>query len=145
MEKLIPEGVYDAEIATAEDAVSKTSNKPMLKLSVRVFNGDRSVLVNDYIVNDQQDKLYSLCASGGILDIYHAGEVEPFNLVDLPVQVKVGIDSKNSDYPPKNVIKRYVKPKSEKREPAGTGYSGSQVANVNRQLEESSDGDDTPF
>jgi hypothetical protein len=140
--RLIPDGVYDGEITAASDETSKTSGKEMIKVTVRVYAGDRQMAITDYIDCDQQEKLFVIAASAGLLEQYHSGELQAYDLIDRSVKVKVGMDKGNNGYPPKNTIRRYVVPKGPKPEPTGTGMSGRQVASLNKQLEED---DSVPF
>ncbi len=146
--RLLTKGEYDATVVKAEETVSKTSGNEMIAITLKVWNADGSgVLVNDYLLSTETGilKLCQFCEAAGLLDIYNQGILSASDCMDSNVKVKIKIDEGKGDFPAKNAVAAYVVPKAPKREPAGTGYSGSQVANVNRQLEESSDGDDTPF
>lgn len=138
-EKVIPAGQYDAEVVVAEDAVSKTSGKAMIKVRLKV-HGPRKVLIDDYFVEDQYEKLLNLCTALGIPDKYHSGTLEPTDLHGKGCLVNVRIDPPKGTFPTKNSIKGYASHKVDKvKELATVGEA------INKARSDEAGGDDIPF
>lgn len=139
---VLPAGTYQAEIVSAEETVSKSGNE-MLKLQVRVFHDEGSVLVTDYLMESIAYKLRHFCEAAGILDIYERGELTDNDCVGHSVQVKLRIEKdKNGQYPDKNAISDYVvKRPKEESVTAGDPTPGQRKA----AKEAMADPDELPF
>src|SRR4051812_17580055 len=95
---LLPPGEYDFEIVSAKDTVSKTSEKEMIKLQVRVFPNDGSSprLINDYLVPGSslgELKINRFCHATGLQDQYFAGELTGFVCDGVSGKLKLTIQS----------------------------------------------------
>lgn len=105
---LFPAGTYEGEIAFAEDAVS-TAGNDMIRLTVMVIDGSgKSRMVKDYLVEAISYKLRHIAEACGVLDKYEAGNLMADDLQGHGVKVRLAIDDKNKDFPPKNVIQDYL-------------------------------------
>lgn len=105
---LLQPAEYDAEIGTAEDAVSKFGND-MIVVDVTVFSEDgRSHFVKDYLTEKMAFKLRHAAESCGILDKYESGTLMADDFISRTCKVSIVIDDKDKNYAPKNVIKDYI-------------------------------------
>ena len=118
-ESLLPDGVYDFEVISAEDAVSKSGND-MIKLKLAVFRPDGSQAhLYDYLLTTQEWKLAAFCDAIGKSEDYDAGHVETADLQGAGGRCKIATeaakldDDGNEKWPPKNKVKNYV-PKTAK-------------------------------
>ena len=110
MEGLLPAGVYPFQVVKAEDAVSKTSGKEMIKLTLEVYGeGNRKVNVFDYILESMADKLFKFCKVVGLEDKYNAGSLEAIDCEGTQGYVGLKIDPAKNGYEPKNVVSYYRK------------------------------------
>lgn len=118
---LLPAGVYQFEVVEAVDKVSKSGND-MIALLLKVFrdDGDSFVFVNDWIMEKIPYKLAHFCAAAGITEKYESGVLDADDCVGVYGACKVAIEP-GGDFPPKNVVKNYVKPRSERREGKSSG------------------------
>jgi len=125
---LIPDGEYDAEIATAEETLSK-SGKDMMKLSLKVWAGGGGPrIVFDYLVVPETIwRLKQIAAAIGKLEQYNAGEIHTSDLKGASVRVSVKTQpDKTGKYEDRNVIARYLAAE------AGTGpANGPPAGNEN--------------
>lgn len=113
-EGLIQAGVYDFEIAGAEDAVSSKGND-MIKLSINLFDSEGKPRgLTDYLTFNYQRKLRHAADACKILTIYEDGSLAAEHFIGktgkLELQIKKG-DKKpdGGDYPDKNDVKDYIK------------------------------------
>ena len=124
-ERLIPaKTVCQAEVASAEEKVSKTSGNPMIAISLKVYHGANSVFVNDWLVAGSS-KLLNFCDVAGLSDAYMAGEVTADLVNGRTVTVKVGVDEAKDGYPARNKVLDYVIPKPSQKPAAAAGNGGS--------------------
>ena len=103
-------GEYQGHIEDCEYGQSKNGND-MATVKVRVYDGDRSIVVRDWIVNhpDMLWKLKHLASACGREAEFKAGEFEPHYAVNEPMTVvlsedddpKYGEQNRVSDYKPK--------------------------------------------
>ena len=80
---LFDDGIYDFEVASAEDAVSKKSGAEMLKLVLWVFDTDgNKTTVFEYLVSSEkaQFKLKEFCRAVGLEEAFDAGELDPLDV-----------------------------------------------------------------
>ena len=106
-ENLLPKGEYDFEVVKAEDAVSKKGNE-MIKLNLKVFNGDGFQFVTDYLMEAMAFKLRHFFETVGMIASYEAGTVDAADLVGCAGKVRIDIEPASGDYASKNVVKDYV-------------------------------------
>ena len=109
-ENLLPKGLYDAEVFSAEETTSKNGNA-MMVVKMRVFKpSGGETRVTDYLLESIAYKLRHFAHAIGLGANYDAGELDADDCVRRSCQVEIGIDDKNKDYPAKNVIKDYIAP-----------------------------------
>jgi hypothetical protein len=117
-ESLLPAGVYDFEVLKAEDAVSKSSGKDMIKLSLRIFHGASERRVTDYLMESMAFKLRHFCQTCGLMDKYDAGTFSAADCEGRAGKVKLKQEIQEG-YQPKNSVADYVvaKPTDEVHQP----------------------------
>jgi hypothetical protein len=114
---LLPKGWYDFEVMSAVDKTSKAGNE-MIEVKLKVFAQDGTERhVFDYLMEAMPNKLFDFCESVGLIDKYHAGTLESGEIIGKAAKVKLAIDDKNEDYPPKNVAKDYANAEAVKPAP----------------------------
>lgn len=114
LEGLIEPGVYDFELIKAEDKVSKKGNE-MIKATLKVFHGDTSSLVDDYLMEAMMGKLLHFCNEVGLSDLYQAGELHAADCVGKCGKVKIVVepektieqDGESKTFAAKNSVKDY--------------------------------------
>lgn len=107
---LLPKGWYDFEVMAATDKVSKAGNE-MIEAKLRVFDpsgGEKHIF--DYLMEAVPEKLFDFCEAVGLAEKYHAGTLTAADCVHRAAKVKIAIDDKNEDFPPKNVARGYAAP-----------------------------------
>lgn len=112
-ENLLPDGIYDFQILSAEDYVSQNSGKEMIKLAVRVYNehGDAHCVIYDYLMDAVAYKLRHCAEVCELLKEYESGYIPPEKMVNKCGRVKIYTQKdKNGQYPDKNAIRDYIKP-----------------------------------
>ncbi len=108
-EGLLPPGIYDAEVAEAEEATSRKGND-MIVAKLKVYHGDKYRNVTDYLMEAMARKLRNAADVMGLLPDYEAGRLVADDMVGKPVRVKIGIEKdKNKQYPDKNSVLDYVR------------------------------------
>lgn len=123
-ESLLPEGIYDFEVQSAEDKVSKikpdgTGGNPMIVLNFKAFGNDgQSVYVTDYLMEKMAFKLRHACDACGLLKEYESGSLTADMFQDrvgkVKLKIEIGKKKEGSDelYPTKNIVVDYVKSES---------------------------------
>jgi len=109
-EGLTPEGIYDFEVVSAEDSESKKGN-PMIVIKLRIFTGDSSRLLTDYIVsgtNYGEHKFRSLAMTLGLVKEYESGNLTPDDFIGCGGRAQLGQQPAKDGYSAKNTIKSYV-------------------------------------
>lgn len=108
------EGTYEFEIVDAEDYVSKTSGREMIKLSVKLHRDDgATMMVDDYLMDGERTayKIRHFAEAVGMLPAYERGNLDPRDMLNRAGQCKVRIQKdKSGQFPDKNGITDYVKP-----------------------------------
>jgi hypothetical protein len=104
--KVLPAGIYDAEVLLAEETRSKAGND-MLKIKLAVYrpNGGQE-LVWDYIT-DTSYRLGQLMTACGLSDQYQKGEVHPDELEGKSFKVTLKVDPARGEYSARNSVGRY--------------------------------------
>jgi hypothetical protein len=115
----------------------------MIQVDMEVY-GDITVTVRDYLISSESGawKLRSFAEATGLLDRYEAGELTDAECRDKAGRCKIKTDPGDGDFPPKNVVKGYVKAKKQeapKKELAGVSRSQQQAA------KQAAPSDDIPF
>lgn len=113
MEGLFPEGIYPFNIDAAEDAISKGSGKPMMKLTVRIYaDGGGQKVLFDYLMPAFPRKLSEFCKLTGLDAAYKAGALNAQDCVGRQGYVSIKRGLAKDGYDPKNEIVFYC-PKPE--------------------------------
>jgi len=102
--KILPAGIFEAEIIEVEDKISKAGNE-MLVLTLNAFGekGEK-VRVYDYVVNPSGLwKLKSICRC---LNLEFSGTLDEQLLVGKRFKVKLKVKPEG-DYPAKNEVEHY--------------------------------------
>jgi hypothetical protein len=146
-ERLLAKGTYDGLIIKAEEKKSAKGND-MIALTVQVYSGSQSVLVNDWLLAGSQ-KLLDFCETTGLADAYMRGEVDADMVTQRNVSVKVGVEEAKGEFPAKNKISAYVMKQKPQVQPAarqesakGMGVSETQRRNA---VANAKPDDDVPF
>jgi hypothetical protein len=116
--RLKPEGNYAFEVATAEDTVSKSSGKDMLKVVLNCFDANGTIFsVTDYLVPGTQygdRKVFEFASSIGMAGKYATGQMSAEDVLGKGgwCKVKVGKTRPKADgsgeYPAKNEVAWYL-------------------------------------
>ena len=120
-DRLLPDGVYDFETQAAEDTVSKSSGKEMIKVTLRVWgdNGGTN-LVNDYLMGGGMlYKLLHFCSATGLMANYEAGTLCAEDCAGRCGKVSLKVEPAGQ-YPSKNAVKDYVVDKAAASAPRAT-------------------------
>lgn len=111
---VIPEGIYPFKVFDAQEAFSKSSGAPMIKIYLEViYQGVRRKII-DYLLSGYPTKLANFCHSTGLGEIYKHGTILASDCLDRRGLVKIGIqkDSQRPDgtfYAPRNTVNGYKK------------------------------------
>jgi hypothetical protein len=134
-------GWYDFEIGDGLETTSKAGND-MIELSISVYDqaGNRKSL-KDYLVEAMAFKLKRCCEACGLLDRYQRGDLRGEMFNGKTGRLRLGIekgkpnnDGSGNNYPDKNRIEEYEKPKP------GTARAASRQAVPSGDLN-----DEVPF
>lgn len=139
-------GEYDFEVFEAVDATSAAGNE-MTKLILHVFNADAERRnVWDYLVDTEGGafKIRHFAEAVGLLSEYERGELLAIDMINRVGRCKLNIQKdKTGQYPDKNGIADYLKPKSDR---SATVQSAPRASSNARQKVQSGDIDDEiPF
>lgn len=111
---LLEEGIYNFEIVSSEEKISKSGNE-MIEIEIMVERNDYSKkYIKDYLLNNDnqgmQFKLRHLFDSIGKINIYNSGEINSSVLEGCKGKAIIKIyHDEHSNYPPKNIVKDYIK------------------------------------
>jgi hypothetical protein len=108
---LVDPGTYDFEVMGAEDKTSKKGN-PMTVVILKVFVGERTREMKDYLLEVFPKKLKHFAYGIGMAKGYDDGYLDPRELVGKCGKVVVGVED-DPQYGTKNVIEDYVVPGKE--------------------------------
>ena len=110
MAQLAPEGEYDFDVLGAEDAVSKKSGASMIKVKIGLYRDDGTIRnhVFDYLLPTLEAKLRHFCDTVGLLSDYESGTLTAAACKGRSGRARIGVDNKDANFPPKNVVKDYV-------------------------------------
>ena len=128
--QLIPaKEICEFEVLQSVDHVSEISGNKMIKVSLKVFYKNYSILIFDYLMTHVFDKetkllvpspkmqwkLKQFCKTTGTLDKFNSGNLEPSDFLDKIGVLKIGIqEDKDGKYPPRNSVYDYLDQPSEK-------------------------------
>ena len=138
---LLPKGVYDALVESAEEKVSKKGN-PMIEVTVKVY-GDKEIVVKDWLL-PETTKLINFCESAGLQNEYNAGELTDRSCRQRNLGVKIDVEPAQGEYSPKNKIVGYTK------RPVAGGSGNGMIPGVDPAQQRAAqaarpEGDDVPF
>lgn len=128
-ENLFPAAVYPFEVVKAEDKTSKSGNE-MIVLNLRLFYGERTLFLNDYLLEAFGVKLRHACVTLGLGDKYEAGSVVAADFLGKTGFAKVTIkkdklkkgEPDRELYPDQNQVVDYLEePKEKAAAPSGSG------------------------
>lgn len=102
-------GEYAAVLKDAEEQESKTSGVPMYKLTVTVYDGDREMLLNDYLVSGEKNtwKIHQFAKAIGQQDQFDSGDFRPDNFIGDGFRVALDIET-TDQYGDQNRITKYI-------------------------------------
>ncbi len=106
-ENLTPEGEYDFEVVHAEEKQSSKGNE-MIELSLKVFVGEKTRLISDYLLEAMAFKLIHFCEATGLSDRYEAGILSAFDCIGSTGKLELVIQPGKGTYGPKNSVKDYI-------------------------------------
>jgi hypothetical protein len=156
----LTDGEYSATVCKAEDKTSKTGND-MIALTLRVFSGENSVLVNDWLIPSTASmwKVFDFCEAAGLMARYEAGDLQAQDCLNADVFVKIKNED-GGDFGTQPRVKSYLKERTNKptaaevvarqNGPAGVPAAKGQAArkaSVERQeaAPVGADSEDIPF
>lgn len=106
---VIPKGIYKFEVASAEEAVSKSGNE-MIKLQLRVWDKEGKIhIIYDYLLDSLAFKLRHFAEYTGLIDKYNMGGINAEDCLYKSGSVELMIQEAKDNYPMKNAVKDYVK------------------------------------
>jgi hypothetical protein len=110
-----PSGVYDFEVMSAEDAVSRAGND-MIALELAVFNksGERRT-IRDWLMEAIAYKLRHAAEACGVVKLYDKGTLDAVDFVGKTGKLKLGVQPGQDGYGPKNTVKDYVSDEADGR------------------------------
>lgn len=111
VQNLLDPGICDFEVADAKDTSSQARND-MMVLTVIVYQGDQKKTIKDYLVGQVDSmafKIRHFADTIGMLDVYESGQLEAENVIGATGKCRIDIDKKDPAFPPKNVIRDYIK------------------------------------
>jgi hypothetical protein len=83
-----PNGVYDAEIVSAEEKISSKGND-MIEMTLNVYHEDTQRQMKDWLVEAMAFKLRHCCEAAGLSAAYEAGTLDAWQLESKAVKVKL--------------------------------------------------------
>lgn len=108
LERLLPDGEYDFEVAYAEDKTSSTGN-PMIAVKLSVFAADGGTRsVRDWLMEKMAFKLRHFAYATGMGAEYESGELAAANIVGRSGRCKIASEEGKGDFPASNKVKDYI-------------------------------------
>lgn len=106
---VLPKGIYNYEVVSAEDALSKSGNE-MIKLGLKVWDNQGKVhIIYDYLLEAMPFKLRHFAEYAGIIDKYNLGNFEAADCLHRGGQLELVVQEAKENFPMKNSVKDYVK------------------------------------
>lgn len=122
---LLPEGEYDFHVIDAEDTRSRAGSE-MIKLTLTITDKNgKARTVFDYLLPALMYKVKHFSDASGLEEKYESGGYSAGDCIGKRGRLKLVIDQPtNSNYPPKNVVKDYLKngTKTEDKQPAENNF-----------------------
>jgi hypothetical protein len=113
--QLLPKREYMFSVKYAENTTSKKGNE-MIKLTVAVYDdAGNGHMMFDYLLESMPSKLRHFCEVAELMEKYQLGTVDANDCINKGGVLLLDIEQKD-DYPPRNVIKDYVKTKAINKE-----------------------------
>lgn len=123
----LPEGEYDASIATVEEKISKSGGNPMLAVGFSVPMNGRQWTVRDYIVNPSSlFKLKQISRCFGKLADFDAGLFDLAQFKGRALRLVLAVESEPG-FADKNVIKAFKETNGAVRRPAATQQDDADI------------------
>lgn len=147
-DRLLPDGVYDFEVMSAEDATSKTG-KDMIALTLRVFLPSGSAIqLKDWLLADDTMawKLKKFCETIGMLEQYESGQFYAEDLDGRAGKVRIGSKT-DPEFGPQNRVVGYGEAsRKAKAEPHPSAMGGQKKPpKPAPQVNDVATDDDIPF
>ncbi len=142
MSGVLNPGIYDFEVANAEDTVSKNGNE-MIKLTLRVFDEHgKQYTVYDYLIGNNGfgiGRIKTFCETVGLKDSYDAGELHSMNCVGRAAKVHLIMEKSNDpQYTDRLKVKTYLD--------SGVPFIKTEPMKIQKNnIQESIVDDDIPF
>ncbi len=119
---LIPEGVHPFETIKAIEKTSNSGNE-MIVVTNRIFFGESTYLVDDYLLESVAYKLFHYCAYSGLSKQYENGTLQASDCEGKSGYCKIGTqkgkkkdDGSGEFWPDRSSIKDYVRQEGLKTE-----------------------------
>ena len=143
---VFPPGEYDAEVVKAEEKVSKRSGKEMIEIGLKVYSGEDTIYVKDWLMESVAKKLKQFCKAAGLSELYDLGTLTAEDCKGRSVRVRLKVEASEqygdqnsvADYPVDTAHSEAVR--TPQRQPAGVHYEKPLT-----QEEIDNAGDDIPF
>jgi hypothetical protein len=103
------EGEYDAVVEKAVEHVAKESGNSGRKLTLRIYSGDQSMVLSDYLMAGEKAawKIKEFAKAIGHVELFDSGEFDPINFVGCSVRVLLKVED-NGDFGEQNKIGKYM-------------------------------------
>lgn len=126
-ESLIPAGVYDFQVISAQDKKSKTSGADMIALELSIYVGDKERVCKDWLMESMAFKLRHFCYAVGLGSKYEDGSLTAADCNGRAGKVRLVV-KESEQYGPQNNVKDYVVPDADAKEPAMTPATATKAA-----------------
>lgn len=106
---LISPGIYDFEVISASDKMSKTGNE-MIELKIKIWDiNNQERIIFDYLLEAMSFKLRHFAEATGLLQKYESGMLLAKDCLGKSGKVEIIIQKdKNGQYGDKNAVKDYI-------------------------------------
>ena len=111
---LIPaKTILPFEVIAAQDDISRSGNE-MIKAELRLFQPDgKTRTMIAYLLEAMPSQLFHFCTYSGLAIEYDNGTLKAEHCVGKKGYVEIGIKiDKSGEYPPKNIIRDFVRPEA---------------------------------
>ena len=106
-----PAGDYAFEVVSAEEKLSKRSDRPMIELRLRVFDtAGHARMVFDWLPLSERAlwKREAAAAATGLLEVYESGGIEASDFVGRTGWLALAVQAATDEYPAKNTVRTYI-------------------------------------
>ena len=109
--RCFPEADYDAVVEKCEPHEAKSSGNHGRKLALRVYHGESSMVLTDYLMAGEKAawKIKEFAKAIGQVEMFDTGEFDPMNFIGANVRVSLKIED-SSEYGEQNKIGKYLPP-----------------------------------